>query len=60
MIVINRTDWKLISEPLGTSWSKNGAEVAVGDYKPRKKKPEQSHRKMTLQAQPQEENNGDT
>jgi hypothetical protein len=31
MIVITGTDWKLISEPLGTSGTKKGADVAVGE-----------------------------
>jgi hypothetical protein len=31
MIVITGTDWKLISKPLETSWSKKGTGVAVGE-----------------------------
>jgi hypothetical protein len=56
MIEINWTDWKLSSEPLGTSWSKEGAGVVDGEWSPRK---EASHRKVMLQAQPSEEKNGE-
>jgi hypothetical protein len=31
MIAVNWMDWQLISEPLGTSWSKKGANVTVGE-----------------------------
>jgi hypothetical protein len=56
MTVITRICWELIRELLGTSWSEEGADVAVGEGSLRK---EPSHKKEMLQAQPSEERNGE-
>jgi hypothetical protein len=52
---MNRTNWKLSSEPLGTSWSKEGADVMVREWstaEETKTQEERGHQPQMLQAPP--------